>query len=137
MEQKNWSVVRRLVGYDRYNSHDVLETMNRVYDVLHLYINFFQPTMKLMSKTRHGARAHKVYDTARTPFQCLLECGVLAEVKRAELAAIYRGLNPMLLLRQLNGHLEQLWKLAERPIPKARGSISSVTGTFEATTIVR
>ena len=137
VEQKNWSLVRRLVGYDRYNSHAALETLNRVYNVLRLYINFFQPTMKLRSKTRHGARVHKVYHTAKTPYQRLLECGVLTEAKQAELAAIYHGLNPVLLLRYLNGHLEQLWKLAERLVSKARGPIGSVTRTFEATTIAR
>jgi len=115
VEQKNWSVVRRLVGYDRYSSRAALETMNRAYNTLRLYTNFFQPTMKLISKTRHGARVHKVYDTARTPYQRLLDCDELAQAKRTELAAVYHGLNPVLLLSQINGHLEQLWKLAERP----------------------
>ena len=80
MEQKNWSVVRRLAGYDRYSSRAALETLNRVYDLLRLYINFFQPVMKLVSKTRHGAKVHKVYDTARTPYQRLLEAGVLTTI---------------------------------------------------------
>ena len=143
VEQKNWSLVRRLVGYDRYSSRIALECLNFVYATLRHYVNFFQPTMKLMSKTRHGAKVHKVYDTARTPYQRLLESGVLTPATRAELAATYRGLNPVLLLSQLNSHLEQLWKLAERPAQhptpraKAKGGILSVTGTFEATTAVR
>jgi hypothetical protein len=115
VEQKNWSVVRRLVGYDRYSSRAALETLNRVYDCLRLYVNFFQPTMKLVAKTRHGAKVHKVYDTARTPYQRLLEAGILTEAKRKELAATYYGLDPALLLRQVNGDLEHLWKLAEHP----------------------
>ena len=57
VEQKNWSVVRRLVGYDRYSSRAALEILNRVYDLLRLYVNFFQPVMKLVSKTRHGAKS--------------------------------------------------------------------------------
>jgi len=69
VEQKNWTVVRRLIGYDRYSSHAALETLNRLYNLLRLYVNFFQPVMKLVSKTRHGARVHKSYDTARTPYQ--------------------------------------------------------------------
>lgn len=72
-------MVRRLVGYDRYNSRAALEALNRVYDLLRPYVNFFQPVMKLVSKTRHGAKVHKVYDTARTPYQRLLETGVLTE----------------------------------------------------------
>jgi len=55
-----WSVVRRLIVYDRYNSRAALEALDRVYDLLRLYINFFQPVMKLQDKTRHGAKVHKV-----------------------------------------------------------------------------
>jgi len=130
VEQKNWSVVRRLVGYDRYNSHAALECLNMVYATLRHYVNFFQPTMKLISKTRHGAKVHKVYDTARTPYQRLLESSTLTPAKHAELAATYRGLNPVLLLSQLNGHLEKLWNLAERNKPrnKVKHKVSSVTG---------
>ena len=113
VEQKNWSVVRRLVGYDRYSSQAALETLNRVYDLIRLYINFFQPVMKLVSKTRHGAKVHKVYDTARTPYQRLLEDAVLTEAKRQDMAATYHGLNPVILLKQINENLEHLWNLGE------------------------
>ena len=61
VEQKNWSVVRRLIGYDRYNSKAALEALNRIYYLTCLYVNFFQPVMKLVEKTRHGAKVHKVY----------------------------------------------------------------------------
>ena len=115
VEQKNWSVVRRLVGYDRYSSRAALETLNRVYDLLRLYVNFFQPVMKLVKKNRHGAKVHKVYDTARTPYQRLLEADVLTESRRQELQAVYHYLNPVLLLKQINGNLESLWNLAEYP----------------------
>jgi len=135
VEQKNWSVVRRLIGYDRYNSHAALEVLNRLYDVLRLYINFFQPVMKLVSKTRHGARVHKVYDTAKTPYQRLLEAGVLTQARQQELASIYHGLNPVLLLKQINENLEYLWRLAERPRErsKAKSHNGSVTAIYEAT----
>jgi hypothetical protein len=139
VEQKNWTLVRRLVGYDRYSSRAALECLNLVYDTLRHYVNFFQPTMKLMSKTRQGAKVRKVYDRARTPYQRLLESSTLTQAKRVELAATYRGLNPVLLLRQLNGHLEQLWNIADRTTlkAKAKGETSSVTSNFEATTAVR
>jgi len=116
VEQKNWSVVRRLIGYDRYNSRAAYETLNRIYDLLRLYVNFFQPVMKLVNKTRHGARVHKVYDMARTPYQRALESGVLTEAKQQELAATYHGLNPVFLLKQINENLESLWKLAVLPL---------------------
>jgi hypothetical protein len=129
VEQKNWSVVRRLVGYDRYSSRAALETLNRVYDLLRLHVNFFQPVMKLVAKTRHGAKVHKVYDQARTPYQRLLEAGALTEAKQHELAAIYHGLNPIILVRQINENLEHLWRLAECPtqLPKGRPHNKSVT----------
>ena len=120
VEQKNWSVVRRLIGYDRYSSKAALEALNRVYDLTRLYVNFFQPVMKLVSKTRHGAKVHKVYDAARTPYQRLLEAGVLTEAKRQELAAIYHGLNPVSLLKQINENLEHLWAMAEYPVQQQR-----------------
>ncbi len=120
VEQKNWSVVRRLVGYDRYSSRAALETLNRVYNLTRLYVNFFQPVMKLVDKTRNGAKVHKVYDTARTPYQRLLEAGILTEVRRRELAAVYHGLNPVLLLRQINENLESFWNLAEHPAHQQR-----------------
>ena len=127
VEQKNWSVVRRLVGYDRYNPRAALEALNRIYSLLRLYVNFFQPVMKLVSKTRHGAKVHKVYDTARTPYQRLVEAGVLTEAKRQELLAIYHGLNPVLLLKQINENLERLWNLAEYQQRKPETSKALVT----------
>ena len=120
VEQKNWSVVRRLVGYDRYNSRAALEALNRVYDLTRLYVNFFQPVMRLVAKTRHGARVHKVYDRAQTPYQRLLKSDILTEAKQQELAATYHGLNPVSLLKQINENLEHLWKLAERPASQQR-----------------
>lgn len=129
VEQKNWSVVRRLIGYDRYNSHAALECLERIYHLLRLYVNFLQPVMKLVSKTRHGARVHKVYDRARTPYQRLLEAGVLTQDKQVELATIYHGLNPVSLLRQINENLEDLWDLAERPVLQQRRVKSEVSVT--------
>jgi hypothetical protein len=116
VEQKNGNVVRRVIGYDRYNSRQALETLNQIYYLLHLYSNFFQPTMKLLSKSRHGARVHKVYDTAKTPYQRLLDLDALTEAKKAELATSYSRLNPIKLLKQINQSLEYLWTLKERII---------------------
>ena len=116
VEQKNGNVVRRLIGYQRYSTKSALECMNRVYDAVRMYINFFQPTMKLVSKTRFGSKVHRVYDTAQTPYQRLLRSGMVSEAKQSELAAIYVGLNPVQLRAQLDGHLENLWRLADRTV---------------------
>ena len=69
IEQKNWSVVRRTVGYDRYDSPQALRQLQDLYQVLRLYLNYFQPVMKLVGKERFGARVKKRYDDARTPYQ--------------------------------------------------------------------
>jgi hypothetical protein len=93
--------------------------------------------MKLVSKTRQGARVHKVYDIAKTPYQRLLESGTLTPAKRVQLAAIYHGLNPAYLLSQLNLHLEKLWKLADQTMPKTKDGRLSVTENSEATIAFR
>jgi hypothetical protein len=114
VEQKNGNIVRRLIGYDRFDSKPAYECLGRIYSLVRLYINFFQPTMKLKSKTRDGAKVHKLYETALTPYQRLLKLDVLSKEKQAELADIYRGLNPVRLLKQINDNSEQLWKMADR-----------------------
>jgi hypothetical protein len=114
VEQKNGAIVRRVIGRDRYSSKQAYETLNRIYYLLRLYINFFQPVMKLVSNTRHGARVHRVYDTAQTPYQRVLKSGVLTEASKAQLASTYAHLNPVRLLKQVNDNVEHLWQLRER-----------------------
>jgi len=114
VEQKNWSVVRRVIGYDRFSSKEAFKTLGDVYTLLRLYVNFFQPVLKLVGKSRNGAKVHKVYDTAQTPYQRLLRSGVLMADKKRELANIYCALNPVTLLKQIRQSVEYLWTLAER-----------------------
>jgi hypothetical protein len=114
VEQKNWSVVRRTIGYDRFNSKAAFQALEGIYTLLRLYINYFQPVLKLVAKTRHGAKVHKVYDKAQTPYERLLKSGVLSDEKKRQLAAIYLALNPAKLLKQIRQEVEHLWTLAER-----------------------
>jgi len=114
VEQKNWSIVRRTIGYDRFSSKKAFEALDTVYCALRLYVNFFQPVLKLITKSRHGAKVRKIYDTAQTPYQRLLNSGTLTEQKKQELAAIYAALNPIVLLRQIRQVAQHLWTLAER-----------------------
>lgn len=114
VEQKNWSVIRRVIGYDRFSSKEAFKTLDDVYTLLRLYVNFFQPVLKLVGKSRHGAKVHKVYDKAQTPYQRLLKSGVLTEDKERELANVYGALNPVTLLKQIRQSVEHLWTLAER-----------------------
>ena len=114
VEQKNGAIVRRVIGRDRYSSKQSYETLNRIYYLLRLYINFFQPAMKLVSKTRHGAKVYRVYDTALTPYQRVLKSGVIEEVSKVQINSIYAHLNPVRLLKQINDNVEHLWQLRDR-----------------------
>ena len=114
VEQKNWSVIRRQVGYQRYSSKAAYEALEDLYTVLRLYLNFFQPVLKLISKSRQGARVHKVYDEAQTPYSRLIKSGVLTEDKQRELADIYNALNPVALHEQIAQGQRKLIKLGER-----------------------
>jgi len=73
VEQKNWTAVRQTVGYDRYEGQAACEALNALYQPLRLYLNFFQPVMVLLEKTRQGAKVKKRYDTAQTPYQRVLD----------------------------------------------------------------
>lgn len=115
VEQKNWSVIRRIIGYDRFNTRLAFDALNEVYAVLRLFINFFQPVLKLRSKTRHGAKVHKVYDVARTPYRRLLNSGILTQENTQRLANIYNALNPVTLRKQLIEAVEYLWTFAGHP----------------------
>jgi len=114
VEQKNWSVVRRVIGYDRYSSKAALKALDNVYMLLRLYVNFFQPVLKLVKKSRQGAKVRKTYDTAKTPYQRLLQSAVLGKDKKRELASIYQALNPVALLKQIREEVKHLWTLANR-----------------------
>ena len=78
VEQKNGAIVRRLVGYGRLSGAAATEALAQLYASSRLYINFFQPSFKLKSKTRDGARVHKVYFTPATPCDRLLAHGSVA-----------------------------------------------------------
>jgi len=101
VEQKNYSVVRKAVGYRRHNTEEELAVLNELYDTLWLYTNFFQPVMKLIEKTRIGSKVKKRYDRARTPFRRVLESSLLAERTKEELKQEYAALNPVELQREM------------------------------------
>ena len=108
VEQKNWSVVRRAVGYDRYDTPEQLDLLNRLYAVMHLYVNFFLPVMKYEQKTRVGSKVKKVYDEPRTPYARVLESPDVAEEHKAQLYEAYTLLDLMDLRRQIDDLQRQL-----------------------------
>jgi hypothetical protein len=112
VEQKNYSVVRRAVGYARYDTEAQLHLLNELYATLRLYTNFFQPTMKLKSKERVGSKVIKRYDRAQTPYQRVLAAPQVSEAEKARLRAQYKTLNPAALKRKLMRLQERLMKSA-------------------------
>ena len=113
VEEKNGSVVRRLVGYERYSSKQAYEKLNEIYDLLRLYCNFFQPVLKLVAKSRQGSKVHKTYDTAQTPYRRVLASGCLGREDRERLKHTYTYLNPVKLRAQIEQALQELWDLAD------------------------
>jgi len=107
VEQKNGSVVRRTVGYDRFEGVDAWNRLMNLYRVLRLYINFFQPSCKLVKKERTGSRVRKIYDRARTPYQRVLEAPQVSADSKRKLTDLYGALDPVALFDQL-GHLQTL-----------------------------
>ncbi len=96
IEQKNWPLVRKILGYDRFDTHHQLHLINDLYNhELRLFLNFFQPTLKLASKIRCGARIKRKHDTAKTPYRRVLECPSIPQPKKDQLIAFYKTLNPV------------------------------------------
>ncbi len=111
VEQKNYSVVRRNVGYQRYDTEEELSLLNELYIYLDCYTNYFQPVVKLVSKTRVGSKVTKKYDTAKTPFRRVLESEYIDDKIKAGLKRKYDSLNPVELKKNISGLQEKLLKL--------------------------
>jgi len=124
IEQKNWSIVRRFVGYARYDNPVALDLLNQLYGVLRDYNNFFLPSMKLKEKTRDGARVQRRYDRAKTPYQRLLESPHISPAVKKQLQDYYQTLNPAALYRQVRQLQNKLLKVATRPIVNPEMSLS-------------
>lgn len=108
IEQKNWTTVRKTVGYERYDTPEEIGLLNRMYAYLRLYSNFFQPQMKLLKKVRRGSRLTRHYDTAKTPYQRILAHPNIPGLVKKRLRRHYDRLNPLLLKQSILGLREKL-----------------------------
>lgn len=121
IEEKNWTHVRKIVGYDRLDTADELAILNGLYaGLLRLYLNFFQPVMKLAEKKRIGGRLIKKYDTAQTPYQRILASRSIGKERKQELTQLYLTLNPVKLKRDTGHQLAILRKLVEEQKEKRK-----------------
>ena len=112
VEQKNGAIVRRLVGYGRLSGGEAMKALAKLYASSRLYINFFQPSFKLKSKTRDGAHVHKVYFTPETPCARLLAHGSVLPVIKEKLQAQFKELDPVRLLQEIRYAQKTLSELA-------------------------
>ena len=112
VEQKNWSVVRHTVGYDRWETEQELVLLENVYDDLRFYINFFQPSFKLIGKECLGNKTIKRYDPAKTPYQRVLERKDISLEAKARLMNLYLQLNPAQLRRCIDQKTAKLWNIS-------------------------
>lgn len=113
IEQKNWTHVRKLLGYVRYDSEPALEAINELYrNELRLFQNLFQPSVKLLKKVRVGSRIRRVYGEPKTPFQRVCESAEADPAKIAELQKQLRSLNPFELAQSIERKLERIYQMA-------------------------
>jgi len=120
VEQKNWSIVRRLIGYDRYETEEALLQLNRVYELVRIWINHWQPVLKLAGKQRVGAKVIKRYDQARTPYRRAHSTGTVLDGRQASLEEEHGQWGPSALRQELDKAIERLWSLSGRAVPLQR-----------------
>ncbi|MBV9599263.1 MAG: hypothetical protein JOZ87_20660 [Chloroflexi bacterium] len=115
VEQKNWAVVRRLVGYQRLET-PALAALERVHELSRDYVNFLHPVRKLSEKVRRGARITRRYDEVQTPYRRLLATGVLPRKTERQLTLRWAAVNPLRLKLELASAQRTLAARAVQPI---------------------
>jgi len=130
VEQKNWTHVRKLLGYVRYDSPEALACMNALYrHELRLFQNLFLPSVKLLKKVRVGSRVRRVYDRPQTPLERVVASSQADPVKVAPLVALRDRLDPFQLAQAIEQKLERLYALAPhaRPAPPPHPNREALT----------
>lgn len=112
VEQKNGSVIRKFVGYDRFEGIEPCRILDELYRYLRLYINFYQPSLKLIEKKRQGARVTRKYDQAQTPYQRVLAAANVSAESKQRLRNKFLTLDPIYLLQKIHNLQDQLWPYA-------------------------
>lgn len=114
VEQKNGAVVRRLVGYGRFEGVEAAQAMARLYAAARLYVNFFQPSFKLKEKWREGAKVIKRYHAPATPFERALAHPKVTRAVKARLRDMHRTLDPVSLLADMRAAQTELGERIDR-----------------------
>jgi hypothetical protein len=127
VEQKNGAVVRRMVGYRRFEGLEAAAELARLYAAMRLFVNFFQPSFKLAEKQRDGARVRKRYHSPATPRDRLLADPRTPEATRCWLNAMAQDLDPVVLLREIRAAQQRLVEIADQPSGDKTAVISAPT----------
>jgi len=135
VEQKNWTHVRKLLGYVRYESPEAREAMNDLYrHELRLFQNLFLPSVKLVQKVRVGSRVRRVYDQPQTPLERVLACPEADPMKAAHLKALRDRLDPFALAEVIDQKLTCLYALAcHRRMPEPKPAPPALTAAERQT----
>jgi hypothetical protein len=133
VEQKNGAVVRRLMGYGRFDGVETARVMGRLYAAARLYVNFFQPSFKLKEKRREGAKVIKRYHPPSTPYERTLAHPKVTTAVKKRLRDQYRSLDPIALLAEIRATQEELGNRVDRRAGQARGLQRACTSTAPAT----
>lgn len=122
VEQKNFTHVRKMFGWDRYDTLEVQKLMNDLYrNELHLWQNLFQPSVKLKKKIRKGSRLIRKYDDPRTPFRRVLECKEADVQKVEELKKLISVIDPFELSEQIDQKLQRIYRMASQRVGNRMG----------------
>ena len=121
VEQKNWTHVRKLLGWERYDTHEAVEASNDLYrNELRLWLNLFLPSVKLVKKVRVGSQVRRVYDAPRTPFERVQASPQADRERVARLEELRTRLDPFQLGKVIERKLDRIYELANRRLsPKA------------------
>lgn len=115
VEQKNFTLVRAYVGYERLDTPAQAHALDDLYEQMWVYYNLFQPVLHLDRKEVRAGKLKRTWDTATTPYQRLLATDGLTEAEQARLAAVYELTNPRQLRRQIHDGVGRLWAGASGP----------------------
>jgi hypothetical protein len=126
VEQKNATLVRAYVGYDRLETASQCTALNALYDQLWVYYNLFQPVLHLVGKEVVNGKLRRRWDRAQTPYQRVMASGILTPEEQGKLAALYQGTNPRQLREAIYHSVEQLWQHPKAPSLSTRKEAAMV-----------
>lgn len=134
VEQKNWAVVRTVVGYHRYDTAPELLLLNEIWHLQSQLTNYFYPQQKLVSKLRVGAKVTKKYDKATTPFRRAIKHHAIADEHKATMTRTHPRINPAATQRQIQALTDQLLALTtSKAGPKRKTPVPTRALSNEAT----